>query len=52
LIRERKICSKPPPIPDFKSGLWYSDSANVTEFDSAIYQVTLQRTILNFTPGP
>ena len=38
VCRERKICSKPPPIPDFSTGLWLSDSINVAEFDSAVYQ--------------
>ena len=39
LCRERKVCTKPPPIPDYKTGLWVTDSIDVPEFDFAVYQV-------------
>ena len=39
LCRERKVCSKTAPIPDYKTGLWVTDSVDVPEFDFAVYQV-------------
>lgn len=36
--RPRKICLKPPPRPDDRSGLKFSDSLNVPEFENAVYE--------------
>lgn len=38
VCRLPKVCTNLPPIPDFKTGLWLSDSINVPEFSSAVYQ--------------
>ncbi|TRY77305.1 hypothetical protein TCAL_04063, partial [Tigriopus californicus] len=36
--RPRKICLKPPPRPDDRSGLKFSESINVPEFNNAVYE--------------
>ena len=48
--RERQTCLKPPPRPTDASGLAFSTSLNVPEFESAVYECKEPGYIVPGTP--